>query len=250
MAARLGEADFAQDLLNFARACDATLQRDAWLGDHYAVCLERSADGLKDVWTGQPLSGELEGWDAYHIYSANGFLYLLATDFVPPTRYDRLSLDICTAIRAALCEYGDFHSSADHSNLWVSQNLHRDFVAAYLGFDQLNLAERYWAFEVLENTAWRGGAFVDTYGFNHLHYYPRGITSLGLIYALGGVRLSRLDRKLVVAPVRVPCRVPLLSLADWEARRVPWLEARLREGRVEVTITDEGLLEGLELRGP
>ncbi|MCX7599187.1 MAG: DUF4965 domain-containing protein [Armatimonadetes bacterium] len=233
---RLGQTDAAERFREFAQRCEATLQEEAWLDDHFAVCLERSAEGLKDVWSGEPLTGELEGWDAYHIYSANGFLYLLSTGFAPPTSYDRLLMDISTATRAAMCEYGDFHSSADHSNLWVSQNLHRDLVAAYLGLDQLELAERYWCFEVYENTVGRGGAFVDTYGWNHLHYYPRGITSLGLMYALGGVRLSRLDRRLDISPVRVPCRVPLLSLADWKERRVPWLEARLEEGRVRVDV--------------
>ena len=250
MAMRLGKKETAERLRGFAARCEATLQEKAWLDDHFAVCLERSAEGLKDVWTGEPLTGELKGWDAYHIYSANGFLYLLATGFAPPTNYDRLRMDISTATRAAMCEYGDFHSSADHSNLWVSQNLHRDFVAAYLGLDQLELAERYWCFEVYENAVGRGGAFVDTYGWNHLHYYPRGITSLGLLYALGGVRVSRLERRLDISPVRVPCRVPLLSLADWKERRVPWLEARLEAGRVHVEVfdlaaEDHDLLEGL-----
>jgi hypothetical protein len=250
MAHRLGEGAFARECREFAGRTEKTLQEQAWLGDHYSVCLERSAQGLKDVWTGEPLTGELEGWDAYHIYAANGLLYLLATGSEARTDLDRLRLDISTATAAAMCEYGDFHSSADHSNLWVSQNLHRDFVAAYLGLDQLDLAERYWAFEVLENTSGRGGAFVDTYGFNHLHYYPRGIASLGLFQAIGGVRLSKLDGRLVVAPVRVPCRTPLLSLADWKARRVPWLDARLEGGKVSVEISEDELLEGLELQGP
>jgi hypothetical protein len=250
MADSLDEGSFARECREFAALTEKTLQAQAWLGDHYAVCLERSAEGLNDVWTGAPLTGELEGWDAYHIYSANGFLFLLATGFGTPTDYDRLRLDLSTATAAAMCEYGDFHSSADHSNLWVSQNLHRDFTAAYLGLDQLNLAERYWAFQLLENTTGRGGAFVDTYGFNHLHYYPRGITSLGLYQALGGVRLSKLDGRLIVAPVRVPCRTPLLSLADWKARRVPWLNARLVGGVVSVEISDDDLLEGLDIQGP
>jgi len=250
MGDRLGDTAFAALCRTFAERTDATLQEQAWVGDHFAVCLERTADGLEDVWTGEPLTGELQGWDAYHIYAANGFLYLLATDFLPPTDYGRLRTDLRTARDAAMCEYGDFHSSMDHSNLWVSQNLHRDFAGAYLGVDPGDLAERYWAFELLENTGGRGGAFVDTYGWNHLHYYPRGITSLGLMYALGGVRLSRLDGRLLVAPVRVPCRVPLLSLADWEAGRVPWLEASVRDGRVEVSLSDPELLAGLTVGTP
>ncbi len=155
-----------------------------------------------------------------------------------------------------MCEYGDFHSSADHSNLWVSQNLHRDFTAAYLGLDQLDLAERYWAASSCWRTRPRRGpgsaCLVDTYGFSHLHYYPRGITSLGLYQALGGARLSKLDGRLVVAPVRVPCRTPLLtsrtgrhgaccpgSTRGWRRRR-----GQRRRSR------DDDLLDGLEIQGP
>jgi hypothetical protein len=250
VADRLGEKEFAATCREFAQRTNATLQHAGWASDHFAVCLERTAEGLRDVWTGQPISGELVGWDAYHIYAANGFLYLLATDLLPSTDYERLRTDIQNARQAAMCEYGDFHSSADHSNLWVSQNLHRDFVGAYLGIDPGDMAERYWAFELLENVAGRGGAFVDTYGWNHLHYYPRGITSLGLIYALGGIRLSKLDGKLLVSPVRVPCRLPLLSLADWDAQRVPWIEARLSNARVEISLTEPDLLAGLSVGIP
>jgi hypothetical protein len=49
---------------------DALAER-AWLGDHYAVTLDPSAEGLVDPWTGEMLHGELPGWDAYHIYTAN-----------------------------------------------------------------------------------------------------------------------------------------------------------------------------------
>lgn len=247
MARRLRQADFAEQCDSFAAGIDERLQAEAWLGDHFAVCIDRSAEGLTDVWTGEPLEGELEGWDAYHIYAANGLLYLLATDFQPPTDYARLRQDIQAATLAALCEYGDFHSSADRSNLWVSQNLHRDFVAALLAVDNLDMVQRYWAFELMENTTGRGGGFVDTYGWNHLHLYPRGITSLGLVHALGGIRLSRLDRRLVIAPCRRPCRIPLLALADWPAQRVPWIEVGTTPGRAAVTITEKDLLAGLQV---
>jgi hypothetical protein len=228
-----------------------TLDERAWLGDHFAVTLDRKTDGLINPWSGQPLPpGELTGWDAYSIYTANGLLYLLATDTqnganLPPGDYSRYRRDIVETVPRALIEYGCTHSSQDKSHIWVSQNLHRDFVAAYLGEDLSDLTDRYWAFEQFENSQGRGGTFVDTYGGNHLRYYPRGITSLGLLYALAGVRLDRVAGRLQVRPVRAPLRVPLLSLADWTTGRVPWLHFRLQNGKINLEIENEDLLEGL-----
>ncbi len=230
-----------------------TLDKQAWLGDHFAVTLDRVTDGLIHPWTGQPLPpGELVGWDAYSLYTSNGLLYLLATDTenganLPPGDYSRYRRDIVETVPRSLIEYGCTHSSSDRSHIWVSQNLHRDFVAAYLGEDLSELTDRYWAFEQYENGQGRGGCFVDTYGGNHLRYYPRGITSLGLLYALAGVRLDQVAGRIQFKPVHVPLRVPLPTLADWSTGRVPWVNFRLENGKVVMEIENEDLLAGLTI---
>jgi xylan 1,4-beta-xylosidase len=199
----------------------------AWLDDHFAVCLDRTTKGLINPWTKQPLpEGELEGWNAYSLYTSNGLLYLLATATPLPAGLDleRFRLDLVNSRRESLIEYGCTHSSADLSNIWVSQNLHRDFSGAYLGVDPGGMLERYWAFEQFENSVGRGGCFVDTYGANHLHYYPRGITSLGIFPALAGMRLDKVAGVQEFKPVRAPLRLPLLNLCDWAKEKPVFLE--------------------------
>jgi hypothetical protein len=244
-------SELIEECLNRVALINETLDWQAWLGDHFAVTLDRRTEGLIHPWTGQPLPpGELEGWNSYSIYTANGLLYLLATDTangsnLPPGLYERYRQDIMETLPRALIEYGCTHSSSDRSHIWVSQNLHRDYVAAYLGEDLSELVDRYWAFEQYENSQGRGGCFVDTYGGNHLRYYPRGITSLGLLYALAGLRLDRVSGRLQFKPVRVPLRVPIPTLADWSAGRIPWANFRLQDGKVVLELENEDLLEGL-----
>ncbi|MDH7568148.1 MAG: DUF4965 domain-containing protein [Armatimonadota bacterium] len=248
MAERNADRDFAARCREHAALIRSTLDTEAWQGDHYAVCIERTMDDIRDAWTGQPIgSGELPGWDAYSIYTTNGLLYLLMSGYRPELDYSRMTSDVVSATRRALIEYGCTHSSADTSNLWVSQNLWRDFVAAYLGVDQLDMAARYWAFQLYENTVGRGGAFIDTYGWNTLNFYPRGVTSIGLLAAAAGLSVDRVSRRVALNPVRAPLRVPLLPLADWEAGAVPWLEVTLTDGELRARVTRKELLEGLEV---
>jgi len=49
------------------------------------------------------------------------------------------------------------------------------------------------------------------------------------------------EGRLKVAPVRLPLRLPLVQMADWEARRVPWLQADVTG---EVEISNRDLLPG------
>jgi len=230
MSLAMGEEKMAERCKRRVELIRNTLESEAWLGDHYAVCLDKTAEGIEDL-PDQTPSGELPGWDAYSLYTSNGLLYLLATNTPVDVDLERIKADLVNAARESMTEYGCTHSSADHSNLWVSQNLHRDYVGAYLGVDLMGMADRYWAFEVYENAQGRGGWFVDTWGANHLRFYPRGITSLGILCAYGGVRQDRVEGKFVVNPVHVPCKLPLLSQADWPAQDVPWLEYTLQDGK-------------------
>ena len=229
-----------------------TLNTEGWLDDHYAVTLDRRTDGLVNPWDGQPLPpGPLLGWDAYSLYTANGLLYLLATDpdakNLPPANYERLKSDLQTSVAHSLTEYGCTHTSYDQSNLWVSQNLWRDIIAGQLGLDVGQMLDRYWAFQQYENSQGRGGCFVDTYGSNWLHYYPRGITAIGLWYGLSGLKLDRQAGQISFAPVQLPLRVPLPTFADWENGLIPWVNFKLDCNLVNTEFENQHLLDGLEI---
>lgn len=241
-----GECQARAELIN------RTLNGEGWLGDHYAVILDRNTDGLINPWSGEPLpSGELEGWNAYSLYTSNGLLYLLATDpayeQLPPADYTLIKQDLETSLEQSLIEYGCTHSSNDKSNLWVSQNLWRDIIAGQLGLDLSEMVDRYWAFEQMENSQGRGGCFIDTYGSNFLHFYPRGITSVGLWFGMSGLRLNRQTKKLSFSPVRLPLRVPLPTFADWESGLIPYVNFTWEDGKIKADFENSELLADFEV---
>lgn len=255
MAEHLGEATVAEAGEAQIARIERTMREEAWLGDHYAVCIDRGITEVADPWhPGESLAaevleegGRIRGWDAYSLYTSLGLLTLQMTGApLPLGDLDRLREDIVRAAEESRGPYGCFHSSVDHSNEWISMNLHRDFVAAYLGLDLITRhTGLYWNFEVHQNSLWgRGGCFTDTYGGNFLHYYPRGLTSVGMLAALGGVQYDRVTGRLDLSPIRLPLRVPLVQLADWEGMRVPWLEAECGEEGVELVISEPELLRG------
>jgi len=213
--------------------------RKAWLGDHFPVCIDKEAEGIVDSWTGKPLPyKELPGWDAYTLYGGNGLLYLLMSGTAAGIDLKLFREDVVNATRESLCEYGCYHSSSDTTNLWISQNMWRDMVAGYLGVDLFNMADRYWAFEVYENTSGRGGCFTDTHGNNWLAYYPRGTAILGYAYAMAGVVVDREAKVVRCRPARYPLRIPLLTLADWAKGRIPVLDVRPVKGKLTATLED------------
>lgn len=220
-----------------------TLQTTGWLGDHYPVCLDRTTTGLVDAWSGQPLPyDELPGWDAYSLYTTNGLLYLFMIDDLPVDfDLDLLRIDLLSAYRASLTEYGCTHSSADPDHLWVSMNLWRDQVAAYLGENLLPTADRYWQMQIAANAGTEAKCFVDTNFTNNLCFYPRGIASLGALWATAGLRQRAADKLISIAPP-APCRVPILSHVDWTNLRAPWLDARPEADGLSWSIENEDLL--------
>ncbi len=250
IAENLDEKDFATLAQGRARLIQETLEKKAWLDDHYAVCIDKDATGLKDAWSGEELpAGELEGWDAYSLYTSNGMLYPLMVGLDLPLDVERIREDMLNATRASLAEYGCTHSSADRSNIWISQNLWRDFTGAYLGMDYLDMATRYWDFLTFENSRPEGRCFVDTYISNNLSYYPRGITSIGVLMSSIGLQIDRVEGKVRFSPVRVPCRMPLTALADWENEQIPWADCVIESGRVVCHVHGE-LPDGLGLDMP
>jgi len=248
IARALGDNEWQAQCERIVKRIRETLDAQAWLGDHYAVCLERIAEGLKDPWTGEPLHGELSGWDAYSLYTANGLLYLLMSGHTPPVDLSRIRQDIVSAYQHSLTEYGCTHTSADKSNVWLSQNLWRDYIAAYLGAGLPDNSSRYMAMEQLMNTAGLNKGFIDTYFTNNLCFYPRGITSIGYLFALCGLQIDRTQGIVRLRKTATyPCRVPLLPLADWQKGEVPLVVYSLTDEGITGTLEGEHLLNGLQL---
>ena len=235
------------------RACASksikTLEEQAWLDDHYAVTLTRTTEGILDPWTGEPLPpGELEGWDDYSIYAANGLLYLfLANLSMPRWRTNRFALDIENAARRCMTHYGCTHTASGDSTVWFSQNMWRDYVAAYLGLDMLNNVERYWEYQTLTGDNFSSALYYDTTPQNNLCFYPRGTVVFGAPLSAAGLRLNHLEKTLLLSPLRPSLRVPLLPLADWQKMRVPYLTVRCQDGVIVAEISNRDLLEGLRL---
>jgi len=215
-----------------ARRCRAEVRKAVetlnagWLGDHYPVCLDKSARGLRDCWSGEPLPYRtLPGWDAYSLYTANGLLPLMMVGDLPPgLDADRLRLDAIHAARQCMTPYGCTHSSSDRRHVWISMNLWRDCAAAYLGVGMLDHCERYWAQQQFGNSAGaqKPTASTETSLTNNLVWYPRGAAAFGLPLAAAGLVMNQAEGKATIDPV-APGRWPLLPLADWRKGIVPFL---------------------------
>lgn len=226
-----------------------TLDTDGWLGDHYPVTLPTEAGDGENPWTGESLPGsKLKGWDDYSIHTANGFLYLgLANLRQPHWRTKRLAKDLENAERRCRTAYGATHTATCDTSVWFSRNICKDFVAAYLGIDLLNNAERYWDYQVVVGGTEGGTLFCDSTLSNDRCYHPGGVAIVSAPLAAAGFRLNRLEGELFISPVRTTLDVPLLPFADWERRRVPWLRVRQQEGVATARISNRDLIEGLTL---
>lgn len=218
---------------DLARRCQAVVDQDvrkidqqAWLGDHYAACVDKSTVGILDAWTGQSLPyEEMPDWDAYSIYTANGLLLPTMIGQPPLLDVNRVRKDIATAARETVSRYGCGHNSSEVENVWISQNMWRDTLAQYLKLTGTISAQRYWDMQVMSNTHHQSLGFVDSYINNNLCFYPRGITSIGALLAGPRLVIDRLapgGTYIAVDPDRRgPLRWPLLALADWNVGRVP-----------------------------
>jgi len=224
-----------------------TLEERGWLVDHYAVALSDQIDGAEDAWTGRPLEGKaLAGWDAYSIYTANGLLYPWLVGVPVRANRNRIRRDILNAMAQTLGEYGCSHTSACRDRVWISQNLWRDYVAAYFDLDCFRHICRYWDYQVLAGRNRPVTCYFDTVG-NNLAFYPRGITAIGAFFAACRFQLDRVGRRCQIAPA-AECRdLPLLALARWDKQQVPRLSCTLDGGRPRVKISHRHCLRGLRL---
>ena len=243
-------ARFMEDI-SFEKLCEKecekikkTIEDKGWLGDHYGVNLISSNGSINPNSLYQSV-GKIsteEGMNAYSIYTTNGFLYLFLCGEDILWDRNRLREDIIATERACSTPFGCTHSSVDKSNIWISQNIFRDLCAGYLGIDFSDHIQKYWAFEIYENQGARGGCFIDTYGWNKLNYYPRGITSIGYLYSMVGIEIDDLCKIIKMQPVKVPLKVPLLHFADWEKNRVPIVSLYLEHTCVKYSVENQDLL--------
>jgi len=209
-----------------ARQATPKIEQQAWLGDHFAVCVDPDTTGIVDVWTGKPLPmGEIEGGDDYSIYTTNGLLYPELIGRPSPFNVNRLRQDITSAVRETLTPYGCAHTSSDVQNVWISQNVWRDLVGRYIGAVVPPVDPRYWDLQVFSNIADQSFGFIDTYIGNELCFYPRGAVAFGHFLAGPRLRMDRLAEdgpRITIQPDRFRhSRWPLLALADWTAGRIP-----------------------------
>ena len=237
------DESYAEKLLERAKLISDTVNKELWLGDHYGVCLDKSQDGYFKFLTREPLSGEMQGRNEYNIYAENGLLYLMMCGFKPQfVNLDRHKENIFNATQKCSTEYGCNHSECSDS-VWISQNLWRDFNAAYLGHDFLDNVDKYWEFQKVMNTNGKLNLFIDTVGENSLWYYPRGLTSMGVLYAMLRLKINSIDKVIEIAPLRSSIRIPLVFFADWKNQKMPWVV----ENGGSVTIENSDLLEGYSI---
>lgn len=229
-----GDKDLAKRCRSAVRQAVRTLNA-GWLGDHWGVCLDKSAEGLSDCWSGEPLPYKvLPGWDAYTLYTTNGLLYLMMVDDLPTGMMsDRLRQDLREAMRHSMTTYGCGHSSTDKGHVWISVNIWRDCAGGYLGENLLSNCERYWAQQVFGNSQGsdKPNCFTETSVSNNLVWYPRGAAIFGLAFSTAGLVMDGPRRRASVKPLGAG-RWPLLPLADWRRGKVPELPVQESRGKL------------------
>jgi hypothetical protein len=242
-----GETKMAQRCRREVRRAVRTLNA-GWLGDHWGVCLDKSAAGLVDCWTGKPLPYRvLPGWDAYSLYTTNGLVYLMMIGDLPAGIPEgRLRQDVLNACRASMTRYGCGHSSLDKENMWVSMNVWRDCAAGYLGENLLDNCQRYWNQQLFANGVGseKANCFTETSLTNNLVWYPRNAAVFGLTMSTAGLIRDGGRGTASVRPI-APGRWPLLPLARWRSKRVPVAVAERRNGKLVTKI--EGPAAGVKV---
>lgn len=237
---------FATTLRKQAATLLQTIEEKGWVVDHYAVTLSPKSRGMVDAWTGKAVGDkELEGWDAYSIYTSNGLLYPYLVGAPVDIRTGRVRRDMLHTIDHTQSEYGCTHTSSCDNRLWISQNLWRDFMAAYLDVNLLYHANRYWAYQIVAGTNRPITCYYDTVG-NNLCFYPRGITSIGAFFAACRFQLDRVEGWCCVDPLLDHLDLPLLALARWDKRQVPRLTVWRENGVRHVKVSYRNCLRGLE----
>ncbi len=230
------------------------VEKTAWRGDHFAVCVDRSTVGVRDAWTNRPLTDdEIDGADAYSIYSSNGLLLPMMCGQPWLISESKIRRDLVSAVRETLGHYGCGHNDQEIENVWVSQNLWRDHMMRYLGASGPNRAQGYWDMQIMSNTFGQSYGFVDTYVTNNLSFYPRGATTFGYLLSYPRLIIDRLapgGARISVDPDHgYAQRWPLLPLADWKAGKIPVCVVDCGDDEDVCRVVIETQLESVIIRG-
>ncbi|MDX9979408.1 MAG: hypothetical protein RBU25_05080, partial [Lentisphaeria bacterium] len=202
--------------------------------DPYVTHHDKAGRGNVDPWSGEKMDvDEVPGWDAPHIYTANGLVPLDMVGIDLGLDREKLRIDLRVATERCLREYGCVHTdfAYERDKLpeslkglagsarnpgWVSMNMLRDIAAFYRGVDLRQLADRYWDWQTTTNSQ-EPKIFFETFCGNNLCFYPRGIACWGYFDGLAGLVIDRLQGRDETAPAFPQVRVPRLFDADWAA---------------------------------
>jgi xylan 1,4-beta-xylosidase len=226
--------EMAEACADSARRIRELIAVKGWAGDHFVTLLEKEGRGIVDPWSGEKMDlDEVPGWDAPHIYTANGLAPLDMVGIDLGLDKEKLRTDLRVATERCLREYGCVHTdfASEREKLsesmqglagvarnpgWVSMNMLRDISAFYRGVDLRALSDRYWAWQTTTNSQ-EPKIFFETFCGNNLCFYPRGIACWGYFDALGGLVIDRVLGRDETAPAFPQTRVPRLIDADWKA---------------------------------
>lgn len=228
----------------------------SWQGDHYPIALSDP--------------------DSYHHYSmwtTHGLLYALRSGMTLDIDLDKLRIDLINSTRRTMREHGCTHSTVDVRG-WLTQNLWRDCIGAYLGVDLSDNLRRYLGhgeyvsyedttiLEVANELMVVPGAIAEHSHAGEMHDFPmvdghpRPACAFGLPYALGGVQYDTIHRKIRLNPVAFPLKIALTHLADWAngvvatitfSRSIPNQDSGNKPITVSYSVEHEYLLEGWEV---
>jgi hypothetical protein len=209
--------------------CEMAIERinhtlsSGWLGDHYPISFADPAS-----------------FNHYSMWTTHGLLYPLRSGMDLSIDLDRLRIDLISSTQHTMREHGCVHSTVDVRG-WLTQNLWRDCIAAYLGIDLTSNLRRYLGhgeyvsyedttiLEVANELMVVQGSTAEheyagqTHDFPMVDGHPRPACGFGLLYALAGVQYDAIDSRLSFKPVSFPLRIALTHLADWENEIVPWV---------------------------
>lgn len=255
---RIGDDEPVDNIPRLVESQIASLEQNAWLGDHYATGLVTSGNNTPTTtdWADQATPFvETPGWDAYSIRTGDGLLLPAMT--AQPLLLDpsRLRIDLPNACRETLTAYGCGVTSDDIEDVWISRNLWRDHLSRYIGCAHTTTRpQRYWDLQVMCNTHAQSRGYCETYVGHDLSFNPRGAVSFGNLLAYPGLVIDRLapgGTRISVEPERhYAQRWPLLALADWKAGKIPVCVVDA-EGRVTVEgESDPIIIHGDETTSP
>ena len=156
--------------IEFADKALTTIETLGWKGDHYVVSLVSEVDSVVNPWNESDdlVHGPLDGWDSYHIYTANGLVLLDMVGYKSKMNNDRLKQDLLIAWEKTKGRYGCRHTSYMNPDPvdfryaipsacapkvgWISMNILRDIAAAYRGIDLLEMSDGYWDWQSTTNS--------------------------------------------------------------------------------------------------